>query len=151
MSRFTSFPALAAVGVLLPACMIVPISEYPPVQPFHHNNTQVTVVPMSGASATRAPYVARLYPGNPIAARMGGVSGVITNPEQGHGEFSFTVGGETFTGEATRIANSPRGIANASGNRGGFARCDYSMATAQRGLGSCTFSSGARFDMHIAQ
>lgn len=150
MSSFKPILAVAAITVLLPACMIVPISEYPPIQPFHQNS-QVTVVPMAPASATRAPYVARLYPGNPLAARMGGVSGVITNPEQGHGEFSFTLGGETFSGEATRVANSSKGVANASGNRGGFARCDYTMATAQRGLGSCTFSSGARFDMHVSQ
>ncbi len=150
MSSFKSIAAVAAIATLLPACMIVPISEYP-VPPYHHNNSQVTVVPMAPASMARPAYVARLYPGNPAAARLGGVSGVITNPEQGHGVFSFTLAGETFSGEATRVANSSKGVANASGDRGGFARCDYSMASPQRGLGSCTFSSGARFDMHISQ
>ncbi len=150
MSRFTSICTAAAFATLLPACMVVPISEYPAVHPYQ-NNSQVTVVPMSPQNLTRPVYVARLYPGNALASRMGGVSGVITNPEQGHGQFTFTVGGETFSGEATRVANSAKGVANASGSGGGFVRCDYNMASAQRGLGSCTFSSGARYDMHISQ
>lgn len=39
----------------------------------------------------------------------------------------------------------------ASGNHGGFVRCDYMMSSAALGWGSCTFASGARYDMHISQ
>ena len=47
------------------------------------------------------------------------MSGTITNPERGHGEFSFSLGNERYVGEATRESGSSSGHANASSDRGG--------------------------------
>jgi hypothetical protein len=101
--------------------------------------------------AYRPGYTARLYPANDAASRMGGASGVISNPEQGRGQFTFSLGGESYAGEATRSPNSSKGVADASGNRGGFVRCDYVMSNSALGSGTCVFSNGARYDMHISQ
>ena len=130
-----------AIGAALSGCYVVPLNQYP-------NSTGALIVP---AAAYRPAFSARLYPGNEIAARMGGAAGAISNPEQGHGEFTFTLGGESYAGEATRAPASSKGVANAGGNRGGYVRCDYVMSNAALGWGSCTFSNGARYDMHISQ
>jgi len=151
MSTIRTFLAAAVVGITLPACYVIPINDYPVAsQPaYQHPHPHAAVPPP--IAAARPPFTARLYPANQLAAGMGGTSGVISNPDHGHGQFSFTLGGETYSGEATRVPNSHKGVANASGSRGGFARCDYAMGSAQRGIGSCTFASGARFEMHISQ
>ncbi|NHZ43576.1 MULTISPECIES: hypothetical protein [Massilia] len=142
--------ALVAVSSLLSACYVVPIDQYPPRGNGNYNNNGggVAIVP---APAIRPIYTARLYPSNDEASRMGRISGTISNPERGHGEFSFAAGGEAFSGEATRDPGAAKGVANASGNRGGYVRCDYTMTRAEMGSGTCVFSSGARFDMHITQ
>lgn len=82
---------------------------------------------------------------------MGQIAGLISNPERGHGEFVFSVGNESYSGEATRAPHSNSGVANAAGNRGGYARCSYTMTSADRGAGTCQFANGARYDMHIAR
>jgi len=152
MSKKLSSVVAVTVAALLSGCYVMPLNQYPGGAPHgsysHSNSGGLALVPVA---AYRPVFTARLYPGNPAAARVGGVSGVISNPEQGHGEFSFTLGDEQFVGEATRSPNSAKGVANASGNRGGFARCDYVMSSAALGYGSCTFASGARYDMHISQ
>ena len=141
-----------AVGAMLSGCYVMPLNQYPGGAPRgSYNNSNSGGVAIVPVAAYRPVFTARLYPGNPAAARVGGVSGVITNPEQGHGEFTFTLGGEQFSGEATRAPNSTKGVANATGNRGGFVRCDYMMSSTALGYGSCTFASGARYDMHISQ
>ncbi|MES2317932.1 MAG: hypothetical protein V4631_10600 [Pseudomonadota bacterium] len=142
--------ALAALGTLLSGCYVVPLNQYPsgPHSNAGYSGSGAAIVPMA---AYRPAFSARLYPGNPEAARMGGVTGAISNSETGHGEFSFNLGGEQFAGEATRSPRSTKGVANAGGNRGGYVRCDYVMSTALLGWGSCTFSNGARYDMHISQ
>ena len=33
--------------------------------------------------------------------------------------------------------------------RGTFARCDYQMSTPYQGAGTCTFSNGASYQMHV--
>ena len=149
MFKITPILSIAALSSLLSACYIVPLDQHP--NGAYGNNgysAPVAIVPMP---AMRAPYTARLYPANATASQMGAVSGLISNPESGHGQFSFAVGGESFAGEATRAPGSTKGVANAGGNRGGYVRCDYSMSNTQLGVGSCTFSSGARYDMHISQ
>lgn len=149
MIKAKNILALVAVSTMLSACYVVPIDQYPPRGNSNFNNNGgVAIVPVP---AIRPVYVARLYPANEEAARLGRISGTISNPERGHGEFSFAVGGEAFMGEATRDPSSTKGVANASGNRGGYARCEYVMTRAELGSGSCVFSSGARFDMHINQ
>ncbi len=141
----------AALCTTLTACYVVPINPNHPGSYGAYNGGGgggVAVVPMP---AIRPVYTARLYPANDAAARIGQISGVISNPERGHGEFSFAAGGESYRGEATRAPSSSKGVANAAGSRGGYVRCDYTMSSAELGSGSCQFSSGARFDMHISQ
>lgn len=148
MSRLT---AIAILGASLAGCYVVPLNHYPAAGhgPAGVNMSQGTaIVPVS---AVRPPFSARLYPSNDIASGLGGFAGIITNPERGHGEFSFNLGGEQFAGEATRTPNSTKGIANASGNRGGYVRCDYVMSSSALGTGTCKFSNGAMYSMHISQ
>jgi hypothetical protein len=141
---------LAAIGSALAGCYVVPLNQYPGSgnNPAFNTSQGTAIVPLS---AIRAPFVARLYPSNESASRLGTVSGIISNPEQGHGQFSFNLSGESFAGEATRAPNSTKGMANASGNRGGFVRCDYAMSNANLGTGNCVFSNGAQYSMHIYQ
>jgi hypothetical protein len=149
MLKKLNIAAAAILAAGLSGCYIMPIDQYPQgARAPGLYTSQTAFVPMS---AVRPGYTARLYPGNDAASRMGPASGVISNPENGRGEFTFSVGGETYAGEATRAPNSSKGVANAAGNRGGYVRCDYVMSTPVLGYGSCTFASGARFEMHITQ
>lgn len=146
MSFLKNGLAAATLCAGLSACYVIPIDQYPPAA--YNANQGVAIVP---APMVRPVYTARLYPANDPASRYGMVSGIITNPETGHGQFSFTMNGESFTGEATRLPSSSKGVANAAGNRGGYARCQYTMSSAAQGSGVCTFSNEARYDMHITQ
>lgn len=146
MSLLKNGVTAAALCAGLSACYVIPIDQYPPAGAY--NNQAVAIVP---APMVRPVYTARLYPANDQASRYGMVSGIITNPETGHGQFSFTLNGESYAGEATRLPSSPKGVANAAGNRGGYVRCQYAMSSAAQGSGSCTFSNDARYDMHISQ
>lgn len=150
MLKISRVVALVAMGSALAGCYVVPLNQYPASasNPAFNGAQGTAFVPIT---AVRAPFAARLYPGNEAASRLGTVAGIISNPERGHGEFSFTLGGESFAGEATRAPNSTKGIANASGNRGGYVRCDYAMSSANLGTGSCVFSNGAMYSMHISQ
>jgi hypothetical protein len=150
MLKFSRLIALAAMGSALSACYIMPLNQYPA------SHTNAAFNPAQGTAfvpiaAVRPPFSARLYPSNEAASRIGTVAGVISNPERGHGEFSFNLAGESFIGEATRAPNSTKGVANATGNRGGFVRCDYAMSAASLGTGTCQFSNGAQYSMHISQ
>ena len=138
--------AVAMIAAALSGCYVMPLNQS--MGPGGYSASGTAIIPLA---AIRAPYTARLYPGNQAASRLGATSGTISNPEDGHGQFSFNVGGESFQGEATRSPNSSKGVANASGNRGGYARCDYTMNSSSLGSGSCLFNSGARYDMHISQ
>jgi hypothetical protein len=78
------------------------------------------------------------------------VSAVVTNDLNGRGVFSTNINGESFSGEATRVAGSARdGVANGAGNRGSFMNCRYTMNSATLGTGNCRVSNGAQFTMHI--
>lgn len=147
MLNLKSVVAVVLVGAALSGCYVMPLNQTMPGQG-GYSASGTAIMPLA---AIRAPYTARLYPGNQAASRLGPTSGIISNPVDGHGQFSFSVGGESYSGEATRAPNSSRGLANATGNRGGFARCDYTMSSAALGSGSCLFNNGARFDMHISQ
>lgn len=136
---FSASLALAASAALT-GCYVVPIQPTP---------TTVVHVP---APAPQAPltFSARLYPANEQAAAFGTVMAVVTNDLNGRGHFSTNISGESFSGEATRVAGSPRdGMANGVGNRGGYINCHYSMNSATLGTGNCRLSSGAAFTMHI--
>jgi hypothetical protein len=107
--------------------------------------------PTAAQPVPRPVYTARLYPTNDSAAAMGRVSGTISNPERGHGEFAFVLANENFSGEATRAPGATKGTANATGNRGSYVKCSYTMSSAQLGTGTCQFANGATYDMHISQ
>lgn len=135
--------SIAALSAVLGGCYVVPMQPAPgaPVQ-----------APAAAAASVNAPvtFNARMYPANDQAARIGVVTGTVTNDLHGRGIFTANVRGETFTGEATRSAGSSReGIANAAGNRGGWMRCSYRMNSATLGTGQCELNDGARFTMHV--
>ena len=141
--------AVTLISAALSGCYVMPIdhsaqgARSPGLYTSH-----TAIVPMA---AVRPVFTARMYPVNDNASRMGPVSGLITNPEQGHGQFTFAAAGETYSGEATRGAGSSKGVANATGNRGGYVACNYSMSSSSLGSGSCQFANGARYSMHITQ
>lgn len=141
--------SVVALGVAvsvgsLAGCYVVPIDP----------RTGHAVPPPSAAMAT-APalpltFAARLYPANELAAGYGVINATVTNDLHGRGSFSTSIGGEVFSGEATRKAGSSReGLANGAGNRGSYLGCAYTMNSATLGSGTCRLSNGAIFNMHV--
>src|SRR5687768_3223520 len=93
---------------------------------------------------------ARLYPDNDVATQTGMVSGTVTNMMTGKGRFQLQYAGEMLTGEATRVSGDDRkGIASAYGPSGSFLSCEYQMHTPLQGAGTCLFSNGAKYKVHI--
>ena len=75
---------------------------------------------------------------------------VVTNDLNGRGHFSTNINGESFSGEATRVAGSSReGLANGAGQRGSYINCRYTMNSPTLGTGTCRLSNGAVFSMHV--
>lgn len=132
------------VAVLsLSACYVVPVNQYPAP-------TSTTVVVQPVPAPASVTFAVRLYPANAAASAHGMVHAVVTNDLNGRGTFNATIGGEVFTGEATRRAGSSRdGVANGSGNRGSYLSCQYQMNSNTLGTGNCRHSDGALFSMHI--
>jgi len=94
--------------------------------------------------------MARLYPANDVATQTGVLTGTITNMMTGKGRFELNYKGEVLTGEATRVANDERrGVASAYSPSGAYMSCDYQMNNPRQGAGTCTFSNGARYQVHI--
>ena len=150
MNLIRTIVTAATLSISLSACYVMPVNSNGtvPYGGYNNGNSGVAVVPVA---AIRPVYTARLYPANDAASRMGQIAGIISNPERGHGEFSFASAGESYKGEATRAPGSTKGVANAAGSRGGYVRCEYTMSSAELGSGSCQFSSGARYDIHVSQ
>ena len=93
---------------------------------------------------------ARLYPDNEVATQTGMVSGTVTNMMTGKGRFQLSYAGELLSGEATRVSGDERkGIASAYGASGSFMSCEYQMHTPLQGAGTCMFSNGAKYKVHI--
>ena len=93
---------------------------------------------------------ARLYPDNELATQTGVINGTVANMMNGKGRFQLQYGAEVLTGEATRVSNDSRkGIASAFGSSGSFMSCEYQMNNPRQGAGSCTFSNGARYKLHV--
>ena len=102
------------------------------------------------ATPPAAQFTARLYPQNEAARRYGLVQATVTHNHTGHGAFSATIGGERFTGDATRqSASSREGTANGAGERGNYINCTYRMNNSALGSGKCRINDGAKFAMHI--
>lgn len=141
---------LAAGAAALSGCYVVPLTPQPgqpgyvqPAQPM------VQAAPVLPAPVT---FSARLYPANDLAARHGMVNAVVTNDLHSRGTFSAMVGGESFSGEATRKAGSSReGMASGMGSRGAYLSCQYTMNSTTLGTGTCRLSDGALFTMHVGQ
>jgi len=93
---------------------------------------------------------ARLYPMNEIATENGMVSGSVTNMMNGKGRLQLSYRGEQLIGEATRVANDQsKGVASAWGPNGSFMSCEYQMSSPARGAGTCSFSDGAKYQVHV--
>ena len=136
---------LATAVASLSGCYVVPMNQYPAQAP-------AVVGPVVLAPAAPLTFSARLYPSNEAAAPYGVVNALVTNDLNGRGVFSANIGGESFSGEATRRAGSSRdGMANGAGNRGSFLNCRYTMNSATLGTGTCQMSNGASFTMHVGQ
>ncbi len=151
MSR--SLAALLAIPAFsLTGCYVVPVVDA-------QGNVQYGAYPLPPAGAPPAIFPAspapvsmpaRLYPENEMASRTGMISGTVTNMRTGKGRFQLTYQGETLVGEATRYGNDDKhGVASAYGNAGTFMQCEYRMNTPVQGAGTCTFSTGARYRLHL--
>jgi hypothetical protein len=87
---------------------------------------------------------------NEIATENGMVSGTVTSLADGKARFQLNYRGELLLGEATRVSGDDRkGVATAWGPTGSFMSCEYQMSTPARGAGTCSFSDGARYQVHV--
>jgi hypothetical protein len=141
MARSVALAGMLVAALSLTGCYVVPIQ---PGQA--HLPAPAIYVPP--ASMT---FAARLYPANEAASSYGMVSAVVTSDLNGRGTFSTNINGESFVGEATRMAGSSsrEGVANGAGNRGGYISCRYQMNSATLGTGNCRLANGAQFTMHV--
>src|SRR5688572_6612794 len=148
-------PALALSG-----CYVAPVGQdtagnpvymYSPVPVLPAQNGMSRTYPSAspaGPVAVNLPV--KLYPINDLANQTGVLTGEVTNMMNGKGRFAFTYQGETLVGAATCVANDERrGIASAYGPKGSHARCEYQMSTPRMGAGSCQFSNGAQYQLHV--
>jgi len=146
--------AIAAASVVsLSGCYIVPVgpdgypAAYVPVSPAPVPGQ--ANAPHQGPAMPRVLH-ARLYPANDLASQTGMVSGTVTNMMTGKGRFQLNYQGETLTGEATRVSGDDRkGVASAYSPNGAFMACEYQMNSPQQGAGTCNFSSGAKYQLHV--
>jgi hypothetical protein len=156
LRRRTRLAAAALSASLLAACYVVPMQPTSPIDgptaviPAAAPATVGRTIVVPAAPPAPVTFTARLYPANEIASVHGVAAALVTNDLNGRGRFSTAIGGESFTGEATRAAGSSKdGIANGAGNRGSYLSCRYTMNSATLGTGHCRHSDGAQFSMHI--
>ena len=150
-SRRVALLGAVAASAVLGGCYVVPLNQqgYPQAGQSQPVYSTPQVLPLPAPSPVT--FAARLYPANELAQRYGLVGAVVTNDLNGRGTFTTNINGESFSGEATRVANSsPReGVANGAGNRGSFINCKYQMNSSTLGTGQCKLSNGALFTMHV--
>jgi hypothetical protein len=173
--RSTVRAMLLATGAAgLTACYVIPMNPdgspawYPPPPP-----PAVVVAPPAAQPMPVIPasYQARLYPMNEQAAQTGPLVATITDLNTGRGLLMLTMAGEQLSGEATRVSDShpgfgsvyekvlrtpvrtspgqPKGIANATGQRGTWVNCEYVLERNGRGTGACLMSNGAAYQIHF--
>ena len=139
-----ALPTAELASAALAGCYVVPM------QPAASVPGPTVAMPM--APPAPITFAARLYPANDLASQYGMVTAVVNNDLNGRGYFSTNIGGESFAGEATRVAGSQKdGLANGTGNRGGYISCRYTMNSPSLGTGTCRVSTGATFTMHVGQ
>jgi hypothetical protein len=156
--RLTKLAAAAGLqACALSGCYIVPVGPdgnnyafYIPTQPPPAVGGPLHPVAQPGQPAMPKVLHARLYPENELATQTGMVAGTVTNMMTGKGRFQIQYSGEVLTGEATRVSGDDRkGIASAWGPSGSFMSCEYQMSSPLQGAGTCSFSNGARYKVHI--
>lgn len=150
----------ALLPTALAGCYVVPIApDGAPVYPYPYSYPNPYPAGYPGAapaapSGAPAPTVlsARLYPANELAVPTGVLSGTVTSFLNGKGRFQLQYKGETLLGEATRVdGDQKRGVANAYGSGGTYMSCEYQMQSPRQGVGSCSMSGGAKYQVHIGQ
>ena len=148
--------AMALQAFSLAGCYVVPIDQagnygiYIPTHPAPYPGGPSAPAPQAAQPGMPKALTARLYPENDIATQTGMVSGTVTNMMTGKGRFQLQYAGEVLTGEATRVSGDDRkGIASAWGPSGAFMSCEYQMSSPTNGAGTCNFSNGARYKVHI--
>ena len=146
--------ALTVSALLLSGCYVLPVA--PDGHVYAYPGAVVPAAPAPGYPPPQAAgpmptaLHARLYPANDIATQTGVVTGAVTNMMTGKGRFQLNYRGETLTGEATRVdGDARRGVASAYGQSGSFMSCEYQMHTPTQGAGTCAFSNGAKYQVHI--
>ena len=144
LSRVAALTTALIGAAALTGCYVVPI------HPGQAHLPAPTIYAPTAPPASMT-FAARLYPSNDAASSYGMVSAVVTSDLNGRGTFSTNINGESFVGEATRIAgtSSREGVANGAGNRGGYISCRYQMNSATLGTGTCRLANGAQFTMHV--
>jgi len=146
--------AIGLQAFSLAGCYVVPVGDnnYALYIPSHPGPVPPHAAPQHPQGQPSQPRVlhARLYPDNELATQTGMVSGTVTNMMTGKGRFQLQYSGEVLTGEATRVSGEERkGIASAYGASGSFMSCEYQMHTAMQGAGTCMFSNGAKYKVHL--
>ncbi|HWS76225.1 MAG TPA: hypothetical protein VN324_13890 [Quisquiliibacterium sp.] len=162
MSRALRLTFIVLSTTVLAACYVVPMRTpdgriiyqhypLPPVDSVAPGMPAPGGVPAPAAGPVApATLPVRLYPSNDVATRTGVITGSVTNMMTGKGVFNVSYQGEVLTGEATRVSNEERrGVASAFSPKGLFMSCEYQMNTPYQGAGTCTFSTGAAYQMHI--
>ncbi|MBT8360623.1 MAG: hypothetical protein KJO32_06680 [Deltaproteobacteria bacterium] len=140
------------LAVILGGCYVLPMDRYgnpiwPTPPPTYKGQVGTPSAPQKVGPITIS---ARLYPDSELAAETGVVTGTVTNMLTGKGRFNLSYKGETYTGEATRVSNdSRRGVASAFSPKGGYMSCEYQMNTPRQGAGTCIFSNGAKYKLHL--
>ena len=143
---------ISPLVLLVGGCYVLPMDQYgnpvwPTPPPSYEGQVAAPSTPKKAGPITIS---ARLYPANELAAETGVVSGTVTNMLTGKGRFNLSYKGETYTGEATRVSDdSRRGVASAFSPKGGYMSCEYQMNTPRQGAGTCIFSNGAEYKLHL--
>jgi hypothetical protein len=150
--------ALAVSATTLSGCYVIPVAPdgSPAWQPGAVWGPGVSNAPVAGQPAApqrpaaAATLQAKLYPQNDLATQTGVVSGTVTNMMSGKGRFLLDYRGEVLSGEATRVSGDQRkGVASAYSPGGSYMSCEYQMSSPYQGAGTCSFSNGARYQVHI--
>lgn len=147
--------ALAASASALSGCYVVPMNAdgspaWPPGVVWGPGTPTAPVTPPSPPATTAATLQAKLYPANDLATQTGVIQGTVTNMMSGKGRFLLDYRGELLSGEATRVSGDQRkGVASAYSPGGSYMSCEYQMSSPYQGAGTCSFSNGARYQVHI--
>ena len=144
--------ALGLAAIMVSACYVVPVRGTDGNIVYQPYVLPPPGAPLPGATSGATPQVlsAKLSPANDLATPTGVVVGTVANMMTGKGRFQVNYMGEVLTGEATRVSNDERrGVASAFSPKGTYMSCEYQMSTPYQGAGTCTFSNGAKYQLHV--